>query len=118
MEELKKITYLSKLDNSMQPALFLPAEGNEPRPLAVCLHTWSYGIDKAYDHFLERCKERNWHFIFPYFRGPNKTPQACGSDLVVSDLEYYWESGEREPFVQKGLREGVSDDIKKAMMLL
>ncbi|MBQ4329708.1 MAG: prolyl oligopeptidase family serine peptidase [Lentisphaeria bacterium] len=87
MEELKKITYLSKLDNSMQPALFLPAEGNEPRPLAVCLHTWSYGIDKAYDHFLERCKERNWHFIFPYFRGPNKTPQACGSDLVVSDLE-------------------------------
>lgn len=87
MDGLQKISYLSELDNSMQPALFLPASGSEARPLAVCLHTWSYGIDKAYDHFLTRCKERNWHFIFPYFRGPNKNPDACGSDLVVSDLE-------------------------------
>jgi hypothetical protein len=29
----------------------------------------------------------DWHFIFPLFRGPNWTPEACGSDLVVSDLE-------------------------------
>lgn len=87
MDKLQTVTYLSKADNSMQPALFLPASGNEPRPLAVCLHTWSYGIDKAYEHFLVRCQKRNWHFIFPYFRGPNNTPEACGSDLVVSDLE-------------------------------
>lgn len=87
MNELQTVTYLSKADNSMQPALFLPAKGSEPRPLAVCLHTWSYGIDKAYEHFLVRCQKRNWHFIFPYFRGPNNTPEACGSDLVVSDLE-------------------------------
>lgn len=87
INKLQTVTYLSKADNSMQPALFLPAQGNEPRPLAVCLHTWSYGIDTAYEHFLVRCQKRNWHFIFPYFRGPNNTPEACGSDLVVSDLE-------------------------------
>lgn len=85
--ELREITYLSKLDNSMQPAMVCPATGDKPRPLAVCLHTWSYRHDMLYEHFLERCKERNWHFIFPLFRGPNWTPEACGSDLVVSDLE-------------------------------
>ncbi|MBE6374926.1 MAG: hypothetical protein E7050_00530 [Lentisphaerae bacterium] len=87
MEKLQTISYLSREDNSMQPVLFRPAEGSEPRPLAVCLHTWSYGIEPPYDHFVTRCKERNWHFIYPLFRGPNKTPEACGSDLVVSDLE-------------------------------
>lgn len=85
--ELKEITYFCKLDQSMQPALVCPAEGDEKRPLAVCLHTWSFGIGKPYEHFVERCRERNWHFIFPLFRGPNDHPEACGSDLVVSDLE-------------------------------
>jgi len=84
---LSKISYLSKLDNSMQPALVRPATGNDKRPLAVCLHTWSCGIDNTYEHFVERCRERNWHFIFPLFRGPNHQPEACGSDLVVSDLK-------------------------------
>lgn len=87
MSELREITYFSKLDQSMQPAMISAAAGKEPRPLAVCLHTWSYGHDELYEHYLERCKERNWHFIFPKFRGPNWTPEACGSDLVVSDLE-------------------------------
>lgn len=85
--ELKKITYFSEIDQSMQPALLCEASGEEPRPLAVCLHTWSYGIDVSYENYVERCRERNWHFIFPLFRGPNWTPQACGSDYVVSDLE-------------------------------
>ena len=84
--ELRKELYFSKLDQSMQPALVCPAEGTEKRPLAVCLHTWSYGIDHTYEQFLERCRERNWHFVFPLFRGPNHQPEACGSDLVVSDL--------------------------------
>jgi len=84
---MKQILYLSKLDNSMQPALICPAFGEEARPLAVCLHTWSFGLESQYDHFLKQCKERNWHFIYPLFRGPNWNPEACGSDLVVSDLE-------------------------------
>lgn len=83
---MKHITYLSRLDNTMQPALVWEASGTEARPLAVCLHTWSYGLEQPCDHFLEQCRNRNWHFIFPYFRGPNWNPEACGSDLVVSDL--------------------------------
>ncbi len=71
----------------MQPALICAASGTEARPLAVCLHTWSYGLEQPCEHFLEQCRKRNWHFVFPHFRGPNWTPEACGSDLVVSDLE-------------------------------
>ena len=84
---VREITYLSREDNSMQPALICAADGDENRPLAVCLHTWSYGLEANYEHYLRRCKERNWHFIFPLYRGPNWLPEACGSDLVVSDLE-------------------------------
>lgn len=85
---MEHIVYWSEADNSMQPALIVPAAGEDPRPLAVCLHTWSYGLEErnAQD-YVKACAERNWHFIYPLFRGPNWTPQACGSDLVVSDLE-------------------------------
>jgi len=86
MSELMKIEYLSELDQSMQPAWILPAEGQEKRPLAVCLHTWSYGIEEGYENFVEKCRQYNFHMIFPLFRGPNWNPDACGSDLVVSDL--------------------------------
>ena len=72
----------------MQPALISPASGAEPRPLAVCLHTWSYGLqEELAAGYLKACRDRNWHCIYPLFRGPNWTPEACGSDLVVSDLE-------------------------------
>ena len=85
--EVTEVKFFSEADKSMQPALFLPAEGNEARPLVVALHTWSYGLkgDQA-DPYFARCAERNWHCIFPEFRGPNWTPQACGSDLAVSDI--------------------------------
>jgi len=83
---MKQISYFSKLDQTMQPALICPAEGDEPRPLIVCLHTWSYGLEKQNPQFPELSRKQNWHMIYPLFRGPNWTPEACGSDLVVSDL--------------------------------
>lgn len=85
---MERITYLSRADQSMQPAIICPAAGGQARPLAVCLHTWSYGLDEEHAAgYVKSCQERNWHCIYPLFRGPNWTPQACGSDLVVSDLE-------------------------------
>lgn len=81
-----EVTYLSKFDNTYQPAMFHPAKGSEPRPLVVALHTWSYGMTAGYDHYLSRCQKRNWHLIHPHFRGPNCTPAACGSEYVVSDI--------------------------------
>ena len=85
-EAVREISYLSKIDNTMQPAMFSPASGNEPRPLIVALHTWSYDHKQDSDNYFSRSMKRNWHCIFPKFRGPNWLPEACGSDLVVSDI--------------------------------
>ena len=85
-EAIREINYLSALDQSMQPAFFAPASGDDPRPLVVALHTWSYDHTQESGSFFIRCAERNWHCIFPKFRGPNWLPEACGSDLVVSDI--------------------------------
>ncbi len=49
--EVKEITYLSHEDHSMQPAFVCAATGNEKRPLVVCLHTWSYGLEAKYEHY-------------------------------------------------------------------
>ena len=29
---------------------------------------------------------RGWAFLYPHFRGPNNTPEGCGSDLAVQDI--------------------------------
>lgn len=84
---LNEINYPCKFDNSMQPAFVLKASSPGPRPLVVALHTWSYTY-KGPDPEYERCARlHDWNMIYPHFRGPNWTPEACGSDYVVSDLE-------------------------------
>ncbi len=83
----EEIFYPCKIDNSVQPAMFLKASGTEPRPLVVALHTWSHDHRKAFDEYAEYAQKHNWTFIFPKFRGPNWTKEACGSDFVVSDIE-------------------------------
>ena len=58
-----------------------------PIPLLVALHTWS-GDYKQDDHeaCLQWCQEKGWGYIHPNFRGPNRNPDATGSDLVVQDI--------------------------------
>ena len=77
-------------DGAKQPALYYTPDTTEPVPLLVGLHTWSgkytswgkgYGIPWA-----EHCKTHDWAFIHPQFRGPNKTPEACGSDRAILDI--------------------------------
>lgn len=82
-----EISYPCKIDKSMQKAMFFKARSVEPRPLVVALHTWSLHYDANYEDYAEFCKENDWHLIFPDFRGPNSTPESCGSDFVVSDIE-------------------------------
>lgn len=36
--------------------------------------------------YAKWCIEKRWVFIHPNFRGPNRKPQATGSDLVVADI--------------------------------
>ena len=87
MNEQYEVTFISKLDETRQPALFMPASGDEPRPLLVALHTWSADLTQSWEPYRSRCEQRNWHCIYPLFRGPNWNRKACGSDLVVSDIE-------------------------------
>ena len=86
MDRIKTIDYHCSFDNSMQKAKCFIAGGNEPRPLLVALHTWSYTYEQDCANYAKYCLDNNWNFIFPDFRGPNWTPSACGSDAVVSDI--------------------------------
>jgi poly(3-hydroxybutyrate) depolymerase len=85
--KVQKISIVSKLDNSSQPVKIMPASGDAPRPLLVVLHTWSQSVNSGTGSYVKLCKQKNWHMVFPHFRGPNWTPEACGSDLVISDIE-------------------------------
>ncbi|MCP4848261.1 MAG: prolyl oligopeptidase family serine peptidase [Verrucomicrobiaceae bacterium] len=86
-DSVKPITIESSKDGSLQPALFFAPETGNPVPLLVALHTWSSGWQSNYNAPLAKgCIERNWAFIHPDFRGANKNPAACGSDLAVTDI--------------------------------
>lgn len=87
-EAVKEINFVSSADSSAQPALFYarPVEG-KPRPLLVGLHTWSGDYrQKTSIAYAQWCIEKDWVFIHPNFRGPNKSPEATGSELVVKDI--------------------------------
>ena len=86
-KEVREIKYPSKADNTRQPALFYaPAGRDEPRPLLVGLHTWSSDYRQNNSPYGKWCIEQKWNFIHPNFRGPNRRPEATGSDLVVVDI--------------------------------
>ena len=80
----------STLDHTLQPCYFWAPEAAKTNavPLIVGLHTWSYDY-KATSHYqtvLNYAKKRGWAMVGPNFRGPNKTPPACGGDPAVQDI--------------------------------
>jgi pimeloyl-ACP methyl ester carboxylesterase len=60
----------------------------EKKPLLVGLHTWSSQYSSAGGDavYAEWCIAQRWAFVHPHFRGPNKTPEAMGSDRAVQDV--------------------------------
>jgi pimeloyl-ACP methyl ester carboxylesterase len=36
--------------------------------------------------YAQWCIDKGWAFIHPNFRGPNRNPQATGSELVIADI--------------------------------
>lgn len=80
----------STLDGTDQPCYFWAPEkaSTQAVPLIVGLHTWSYDYRNAsnYRPALQYAKKSGWAFVGPNFRGPNSTPQGCGSDLAVQDI--------------------------------
>ncbi len=88
MTKLQEILYPCKFDDSRQPAMIQVADATSPRPLVIALHTWGGDHTQVTRlQFGRLCAEQNWHLIFPLFRGPNWHREACGSDMVVSDIE-------------------------------
>lgn len=85
-DKVSEIEYLSRADNSMQPALFYDPGGEAKKPLLVALHSWSGNFKQANGPFGQWCIDHGWVMIHPNFRGINDHPQACGSELVVQDI--------------------------------
>jgi len=80
----------STLDGTLQPCWFWAPEKAkaEAVPLIVGLHTWSadYTYKGHYATALNHAKRQDWAMVGPNFRGPNKTPPACGADAAVQDI--------------------------------
>jgi acetyl esterase/lipase len=86
-QEVEKIKYMSPADSTPQPALFYTPTIRKPVPLLVALHTWSGNyVQRMSVPYAQWCIEKSWVFIHPNFRGPNRTPQATGSEMVVADI--------------------------------
>ena len=87
-EVVREVRYQSKADNTKQPALFyMPPTDGKARPLLVGLHSWSGDYRQTMSMpYAKWCIEKKWNFIHPNFRGPNRRPEATGSELVVEDI--------------------------------
>jgi lysophospholipase L1-like esterase/esterase/lipase len=84
--ECKKVAITPTVDGKVQPSIFYQSTGEKSRPLIVSLHTWSGGYDQK-DTLAWQCVKNNYNYIHPNFRGPNNTYEACGSPLVISDID-------------------------------
>jgi len=85
-EGFDRVEIRSSLDNEMQPAIFRASASRQQKPLLVSLHSWS-GDYTQKDTLAYQIAELDWNYIHPDFRGPNRTPKACGSRFVISDIE-------------------------------
>ena len=84
--EALKATIPSSADSTDQPVYFYRTSVKGLRPLVVSLHTWS-GDFQQKDTVVNLCIQKGYHYIHPNFRGPNNKPEACGSELVIRDID-------------------------------
>lgn len=86
LEPFVEIGIPSTTDGSIQKAFFWATSNEEPQPLVVSLHTWS-GDYLQEDELAHEVVANGWNYIHPDFRGPNRRMEACGSPLVISDID-------------------------------
>jgi lysophospholipase L1-like esterase len=84
--EFEQVEILSSHDGSLQKAWFYKSSHSVLQPLIISLHTWSGDYNQE-DPLAKEVLIRDWNYIHPDFRGANTNPQACGSSLVIADLE-------------------------------
>lgn len=46
-----------------------------------------WDLTEIYHGAIADCRRRGWSLLCPNFRGPNNTPQGCGSDLATGDIK-------------------------------
>lgn len=84
---VQDIRYPSAADNTDQPAMYYDSGSKNKRPLLVALHTWSGNYKQTGSvPYAKWCIEHDWILIHPDFRGPNRRPEAMGSELAVRDI--------------------------------
>lgn len=88
---MNEISVRSTLDGTLQPSLFFHPGGDDPVPLVVGLHTWSYDRFNQEKNYLPLCVKYGFALLLPEFRGANltgnpKKAEACGSDLARQDV--------------------------------
>lgn len=84
--DFQNVQIRSSVDNTLQNAWYHQSKKNNPQPLIISLHTWSGDYNQE-DPLAKEVLLRDWNYIHPDFRGPNNNPNACGSPLVIADLE-------------------------------
>ena len=82
----KLVEIRSSTDGAIQKAWFFRSSERTKQPLIVSLHTWSGNYNQE-DPLAKEIILRKWNYIHPDFRGSNNRPEACGSELVIADLE-------------------------------
>ena len=84
---VSEVKFRSSADESLQWTKFFAPPSDEPVPLVVALHTWSSNWKQSSQKPIEDfCVKNGWAYLHPDFRGPNRTPQATGSELVIGDI--------------------------------
>lgn len=82
----EKVQIKSSLDNKLQNAYFYKTTNTEKTPLVVSLHSWA-GDYTQYDvGVADLVIKKDFNYIYPNFRGRNDNPDACASDLAISDI--------------------------------
>ena len=89
--DMREISVVSTLDGTVQPSLFFHPGGDEPVPLAVGLHTWSYDRFNQVKNYLSLAEKSGFALLLPEFRGANlvSNPEhadACGSRLARQEV--------------------------------
>lgn len=85
-ERMREVRIVSSSDGTVQRAFFCGSDSLEAQPLIVRLHSWS-GDYTQHDPLAKDILDKDWNYIFPDFRGANNTPEACGSEMVVRDID-------------------------------
>ncbi len=84
--EFTLVQIKSSADSLVQKAWFYKTKTKISQPLIISLHTWRGDYNQE-DPLTKEILQRDWNYIHPDFRGPNNNPAACGSSLVITDIE-------------------------------